>query len=72
MDQALGEVETAVEPLWSLMRFLSLRLKPKAAARPSRGSGPGTLATGDTGDNDEELITPSYPEKVVNVSVTGL
>ena len=26
------------------MRFLSLRLKPKAAARPRMGSGPGTFA----------------------------
>ena len=44
MDQAPGEVETAPVPLWSLMRFLSLRLKPKAAARPRMGRGPGTDA----------------------------
>ena len=42
MHQAPGEVETAPVPLWSLMRFLSLRLKPKAAARPRIGRGPGT------------------------------
>ena len=32
LDQAPGEAETALVALWSLMRFLSLRLKPKAAA----------------------------------------
>ena len=46
LDQAPGEVETALVPLWSLMRFLSLRLKPKAAARPRMGRGPGTEADG--------------------------
>ena len=51
---APAEEETALVSLWSLMRFLSLRLKPKAAARPRMGSGPGTLAVGDTGDNDDE------------------
>lgn len=30
--------------LLALMRFLSLRLKPKAAAKPLAGSGPGTPA----------------------------
>ena len=44
MNQAPGGVETALVPLWRLMRFLSLRLKPKAAARPRIGSGPGTFA----------------------------
>ena len=44
LDQAPGEVETALVPLWSLMRFLSLRLKQKAAARPRMGRGPGTEA----------------------------
>ena len=44
MDQAPCGVETALVPLWSLMRFLNLRLKPKAAARPRIGRGPGTDA----------------------------
>ena len=44
MDQAAGEAEISLVPLWSLMRFLSLRLKPKAAARPRMGRGPGTDA----------------------------
>jgi hypothetical protein len=38
--QAAGKEEQAA--LLSLIRFLSLRLKPKAAATPKRGSGPGT------------------------------
>ena len=42
MDQAPVETEISLVPLWSLMRFLSLRLKPKAAARPRIGRGPGT------------------------------
>ena len=42
LDQAPGEVEKALVSLWSLMRFLSLRLKPKAAATPRIGRGPGT------------------------------
>ncbi len=41
-NQVPGEVETELLSLWSLMRFLSLRLKPKAAATPRMGSGPGT------------------------------
>ena len=44
MDQAPGEAEISLVPLWSLMRFLSLRLKPKAAATPRMGRGPGTDA----------------------------
>ena len=55
MDQAPGEVEISLEPLWSLMRFLSLRLKPKAAATPSTGSGPGTEAAGPAGAGWEVL-----------------
>ena len=44
LNQAPGEVETELVSLWSLMRFLSLRLKPKAAATPRMGRGPGTDA----------------------------
>ena len=42
--QSAGRVGAVV--LVTLMRFLSLRLKPKAAAAPKRGRGPGT---GDDG-----------------------
>jgi hypothetical protein len=38
--QPAGRVGAVV--LVTLMRFLSLRLKPKAAAAPKRGRGPGT------------------------------
>jgi len=44
LDQAPSDVETELDSLWPLMRFLSLRLKPKAAARPRIGSVPGTFA----------------------------
>ena len=43
--QSAGRVGAVV--LVTLMRFLSLRLKPKAAAAPKRGRGPGTVGGTD-------------------------
>jgi hypothetical protein len=67
LDQEPSAVVTELDSLWSLIRFLSLRLKPKAAARPRMGRGPGTLATGDTDDNDDELMLSFGPENDVAV-----
>jgi hypothetical protein len=41
MDQAAGEVETALAPLWRLMSFLRLRLYQKADVMQRMGRGTG-------------------------------
>ena len=55
------KVLAAELPLF-LMRFLSLRLKPKAAAAPKRGRGPGTDVDdgvgGWTAANVTTAVTP--------------
>jgi len=45
MDQAAGEVETALVPLWRLMSFLRLRLFQKADVMQRMGRGTGTDST---------------------------
>lgn len=52
--------------LGALRRFLSLRLKPKAAAAPKRGRGPGTDEAG--GWTAANVIGP---DTVMNVSVSS-
>lgn len=47
-----------LSPLLALMRFLGWRLKPKAAAAPRAGRGPGTGA--DTGANWAQVTTLSF------------
>ena len=42
MDQAAGELETALAPLWRLMSFLGLRLYQKADVMQRMGRGAGT------------------------------
>jgi hypothetical protein len=42
MDQAAGEVEAALAPLWRLMSFLRLRLYQKADVMQKMGRGTGT------------------------------
>ena len=68
LNQAPGEVETELVSLWSLMRFLSLRLKPKAAARPRMGSGPGTEDVRVT-SVDKSALKVRVPEPVKSRNV---
>ena len=74
LDQAPGGVETALVPLWSLMRFLSLRLKPKAAARPRMGSGPGTFAglPLELALTSTEIVSPEPSVQVARVPESGI
>jgi hypothetical protein len=53
-DQRLKVLETGL--VLDLMRFLSLRLKPKAAAAPRAGSGPGTGGTKSAVAQTKEVL----------------
>ena len=67
LNQVPVTVEISLVPLWSLMRFLSLRLKPKAAARPRIGSGPGTddVAGAELGMGAEKLLIVAVASPLV-------
>lgn len=66
--QPAGGVGTVV--LVTLMRFLSLRLKPKAAAAPKRGRGPG-LGLKEEGDGVNKRV-PRNPPLVPKAPVSIL
>jgi hypothetical protein len=72
LDQAPGDVVTELASLWRLMRFFSLRLKPKAAARLSTGSGPGTDAGLTLAFTWTEIVSPEPIVQVARVPESGI